>query len=90
MQHNFQMLYEREERRRRMVMEKKCCFRGLPGGSSLIRERSWHVHCGGERRNENMVLMKEEKRLNRMRSSHSQVLKHYLVTGCWIRRAHPV
>lgn len=37
-----------------------------------------------------MVLMKEEKRLNRMKSSHSQVLKHYLVTACWIRCAHPV
>lgn len=30
------------------------------------------------------------ERLNRARSSHSQVLKHYLVTSCWIRCAYPV
>lgn len=32
----------------------------------------------------------EEKRIDRMKSSHSPVLKHHMVIRCWIRCAHPV
>lgn len=34
--------------------------------------------------NYNILLMKKEKRLNRMNSSQSKVLKHYLEMGQWL------